>query len=400
MTRSAGRRRLCGSGATVIVATLVLLSGCGGGTTTPSSTASSGPPGADVGDGRVPAGSQAFPIDAGCTRAVADGKDLLAIACSGAVSKLDPVTGKATWSVRDPKWSEFVALELGADVVVGSVRVVIPASGVTAKQEGNQVVAVHDGKKVWESRLFPPSPQPRVLFATTADVTVLALGGGANDTAAPSVAAIDTRSGRQRWEKTLDKGKCPSASQPLIFKDSVAACGLRFALADGAPLPIQPLSTVLRSEPVSDVAAVRLDNNETTFSLVTSEGKPTATVKGEFLGFAGATIIVRRTDSSGKTGSVAGVAPDGAVRWEQTITFDTARGYFENLSFANGSVWVRNGSNELTAIDGATGKLTSPIRAESAGLAKTAQVLATTTRAIVLKTGDGDRHSSLLAVAK
>lgn len=383
-----------------LVATALATGACGGGGDTTNSSAATtiAANGSGQGDSGQ-AGSIAFQIAANCTRAVSDGKDFLAMGCPGSISRLDHTTGKARWTAGDPTWSEIVSLELAGEVVVASVRVVVPASGVTAKQEGNRVVAVADGKKLWETKLFPPSPAPSPRLAATTDVTVVAQGGESRVSLPPTVAAFDTRSGRQRWEKApANRDRC--ASVPLIFKDSVAACDERFALSDGASLGFQAPFLSFGSDPSADIAAVQLDNTETAFALVGSDGRPLGTVKGNFMGFAGATVVVRRADLSGRSGTVAGVNPDGSVRWEQPVSFDTSRGYFDNLSFANGAVWVRNASNELTAIDGATGKLASPIPANPAGLNRTAKVLATTGAVVVVATGDGERVSALKAVAK
>lgn len=132
--------------------------------------------------------------------------------------------------------------------------------------------------------------------------------------------------------------------------------GKPFGLADGSPVPFQAQRTALRSEPAADIAAVQLDNNENAFGIIASDGTPLSKVNGEFLGFAGSTVAqlwAVRTPPG--RGSVAGVGPNGSARWEQPVTFD-APDVTSTTSFSNGSVWVRNASNELTAIDVSSGE--------------------------------------------
>lgn len=78
----------------------------------------------------------------------------------------------------------------------------------------------------------------------------------------------------------------------------------------------------------------------------------------------------------------------------------TSRGFFDNLSFANGSVWVRNGSDELVAIDGTSGRAASPLPARAASLGKQAKVVAATESVLTNRTGDPERDQSLRFVRR
>jgi len=363
------------------VLAVLILAGCGSGAA--SSESSDGAPttvGAAPGKGRPAPGLPAFSLGANCTEAVSDGKDLLAVACPGSVSRLDPSTGKPRWTVSDPSWQKFDRLDLGGDVVVASIKVVVPAAGLTAKQEGYRVVAVGDGKKLWETKLYPPSPEPTPEFAATADAVVAQAG--------PSITGFDTKSGRQRFERPVDEVKCSVTYPPLLFKDSVAACGQRFSLDNGAPLAFRAPRTGLGADPESDVAAAQLDNGETVFAIIRSDGSPQAPVTGEFLGFSGQSIVFKHY--AGRSGTISAMSPDGSVLWEQAVSFDTTDGFSDNLSFANGSVWIRNSSNELVAVDGVTGKPATPIPTTAVRLGETAEVVATTATVVVVKTGDSD----------
>lgn len=90
---------------------------------------------------------------------------------------------------------------------------------------------------------------------------------------------------------------------------------------------------------------------------------------------------------------------NGSVLWERAVSFDTTDGFSNNLSYANGSVWIRNSSNELVAVDGVTGKPATRSRQRLSGWA-TAEVLATTATVVVFKTGarDSDNSPNLRAV--
>ncbi len=376
-----------------MVLAAVILAGCGSGAASSKSSGETPTTAASTqGKGNRTPGQPAFSVAANCTEAVSNGKDLLGVACPGSVSRLDPSSGKPRWTVSDPSWQQFERIDLGGDVIVASIKVTVPASGLTAKQEGYRVVAVGDGKKLWETKLYPPSPEPTPEFAITADTVVAQAGSVVN--------AFDTRSGHQRFERPVDKTKCSVTYPPLLFKDSVAACGQRFSLSDGSPLAFRAPRTGLAADPGSDVAAAQLDNGETVFAIIRSDGSPQASVTGEFLGFAGPSIVFKHY--AGRSGKVSGVGPDGSVLWEQAVSFDTNDGFSDNLSFANGSVWIRNSSNELVAVDGAAGKPATPIPTSAVGLGKTAKVVGTTANVVVVKTGDSDSDNlpSLRAITR
>lgn len=375
----------------VAALTAIVLAGCGSGPA--SSQLPGGTPTTTIpaqSKGRPTPGQPAFSLGASCTEAVSDGKDLLAVACPGSISRLDPSTGKPRWTVSDPTWQQFKRLDLGGDVVVASIKVVEPAAGLTAKQEGYRVVAVADGKKLWETKLSPPSPEPTPQFGATADVVVVQVG--------PAVTAFDSRSGRQRFDRPGDKASCSAIYPPLLFKDSVAACGQRFTLSDGSLLTFRAPRTAIASDAGTGIGIAQLDNIEVVFTVIRSDGTPQATVTGDFLGFSGPSIVFK--NYTGRSGKVSGVRPDGSVVWEQAVSFDTSDGFSDNLSFANGSVWIRNSSNELVAVDGATGKPASPIPTTAVGLGKTAEVLATTSTVVVVKTGVGDNSPYLRAIRR
>lgn len=83
-------------------------------------------------------------------------------------------------------------------------------------------------------------------------------------------------------------------------------------------------------------------------------------------------------------GKVLGVKLDGSPRWEQAVTFDARRWFFDNVSFANGAVWVRNGSDELVSIDARRARLRPPLPARAAGFGKEAKVLASTASVLAI----------------
>jgi len=372
--------------AAVLMAVGILwVSACGGGdsslnaatgstaATTPSSQAGSEAP-----------GSIAFQAPPGCNRAVSDGKDFLAVGCPGSISRIDSSNGEPRWSVSDPTWTEVKRLVLAVEVVVATVKVSVPASGLTARQEGDRVVALADGKKAWETRLSPTSDTH---VNAIADLVVVDYSGErATGTArAGTVIAYEPQTGRVRFERPVDGAKC-GLEGPMIFKSSVIACGQRFALPDGAALSGPGSVRILAADAASDIALGY--ESDVDFKILRNDGAQAAVGKGEFVGFAGDTIVATHADYNGKGGKVIGAKLDGSPRWEQTVTFDAQRWFFDNVSFANGAVWVRNGSDELVSIDGATGKTSPPMPARAAGLGKEAKVLASTASVLAVSTGD------------
>lgn len=406
MTGTGGRRSSALKYQAIAVLGSVMLAACGGGTT----KAESGePPAGAPAQGSTRSGgrgSVAFAFTDDCTRAVSDGKGFLAIGCNGRVSRLDPATGNPRWSVTDPTWTGIDSIRLGGEVVVAAIKVTIPASGLNAKQEGSQVVALADGKKVWATDLFQ-SPASSPKFATSSEVTIVAQGGNNTSPALDAtVAAFDTKSGRQRFRKVVDKTKCGLFTQPLILRDSVAVCSQRFTLTDGSGLPFQNPRKLanpgddLVADASSDLFAAWGPDNagDNGFGIFHSDGRQLGKAKGEFLGFVGGTVVQRDSDSKGRVGSVSALNPDGSVRWEQPVTLSD-RGFFNDVSFANGAAWVRNTSSELIAIDGATGKAATPLPVSTVGLGVTAKVVATTADVVIVSTGSEGGSPSLTAVA-
>jgi hypothetical protein len=382
------------------VCALVLI-GCGGegATTTSGDTATTAAPA--QGKGRPVRGTLAFDIAANCTHSVSDGKDYLTVACPGSVSRLDPASGKARWTFNDPTWTKIDRIKLGGEVVVLLVRVMVPASGLTPAQEGMQVVAVADGKRLWATELFPTSVPPH--FATTADITVvLQRGTDARVVVEASLIAYETKSGRQRFRPGVDKAQCYKFDKAMILKDSVAGCGQRFSLGDGSALPykVPNFTTLAEGDPGSDLAAAFGEGNQgdNGFTIFRADGTPLGKASGTFLGFASGGVVQKNSDSNGRVGSVSALNPDGSRRWEQPLTL-ADRGIFNDVSFANGSAWVRNTSNELIGIDGATGKAASPLPVSGVGLGVTAKVVATTANVVVVSTGREGDSPSLKAVA-
>lgn len=381
---------------TVLAVGLALASmACGSG-----DEASNGGSGSTVASARrsqgAGAGTIAFQLGSGCNRAVSDGRDFLAVGCAGSVSRIDPSNGKPRWSVDDPTWTEVQRLSLSGDVVTALVKVSVPASGLTARSEGNRVVALAGGKKVWETKLNPVSD---TRANGTADVVVVSYSGE-RPTGAPragTVTAYDPQTGRVRFERPVDGAKC-SLEGPMILKSSVIACGQRFALVDGSALSLAGSARILAAEPTADIA-VGYDS-DVSFKILRSDGSQASVAEGEFTGFAPDTIVAKDADSNGRGGRVMGISHDGTPRWEQAVTFDAPRGFFDNVSFANGSVWIRNGSQEIVAIDGATGRASSPLPARAAGLGKAAKVLASTTEVLAVSTGDPERDQSLRFVRR
>lgn len=342
------------------------------------------------------AGTVAFQLGSGCNRAVSDGRDFLAVGCPGSISRIDPSNGKPRWSVDDPTWTEVQRLSLSGDVVTALVKVSVPASGLTARSEGNRVVALAGGKKVWETKLNPVSD---TRANGTADVVVVSYSGE-RPTGAPragTVTAYDPQTGRVRFERSVDGAKC-SLEGPMILKSSVIACGQRFALIDGSALPLAGSARILAAEPTADIAVGY--ESDVSFKILRSDGSQASVAKGEFAGFTADTIVAKDADSNGRGGKLMGISHDGAPRWEQAVTFDAPRGFFDNVSFANGSVWVRNGGQEIVAIDGSTGRASSPLPARAAGLGKQAKVLASTTGVLAVSTGDPERDQSLRFVRR
>jgi hypothetical protein len=382
--------------------TAMVLVGCGGDGAKPTSSGGTATTAAPAKGGHAAPGSQAFPIASNCTNAVSDGSDFLAVACPGSVSRLDPASGKALWTAEDPTWTKIDSIKLGGEVVVALVRVMVPASGLTAAQEGVQVVAIADGKRLWATDLVPPfGPDPR--FATTADVTVvLQPGTESRVTVVASLTGYDTRTGRQRFRPTVDKAQCNRFDKVMILKDSVAGCGQRFSLGDGSAVPykVPNSTTVAEADPVSDLAVAfgAGDVGDNGFTIFRADGTPLGKASGTFLGFASGTIVQRDSDSNGRVGSVSALNSDGSKRWEQPLTLGS-RGIFNDVSFANGSAWVRNTSHELVAVDGTTGKPATPLPVSTVGLGGTANVVATTPHVVVVQTSDPS-PTSLRAVAR
>lgn len=386
----------------------VVLVGCGSGAT---KTASGSPTTAAPaqGKGRPAPGTTAFAIGDNCTRAVSDGKDFLAVGCPGSISRLDPAAGKPRWSVADPTWTKIDRIRLGGDVVVAQVTVTVPAAGLNAKQEGYQVVALAEGKKIWSTDLIPSSESPPE-FATSPEVTVVAQAGGHfRATFDATVIGMDTKSGRQRFRKVVDPAKCGGDyTQPLILRDSVAACSQRFGLGDGSMLPYtRPLNGLADpkddsgADAASDLAVGWDQGNQgdNGFAIFRSDGQPIGKAKGEFLGFAAGAVVNAQVDyfnnDKDTVRSVQALNSDGSTRWRQTVPLKA------DVSFANGAAWVRNQSDELIAIDGATGKTAPAILASAAGLGSEAEVLATTTNVLVVKSGGGSSGSPVLrAIAR
>jgi outer membrane protein assembly factor BamB len=167
MTGNGERRRSALKIRALAAMAALILGACGDGAN-PSSGGPETTAAPAQGGGRVVAGAQAFPFVPNCNRAVSDGKEFLAVGCPGSVTSLDPANGTARWEVKDPTWTAVDRLELAGEVVVASVRVIVPASGLTAKEEGRRVVALADGKKLWETKLHPSSPS--LSFAGTAEI--------------------------------------------------------------------------------------------------------------------------------------------------------------------------------------------------------------------------------------
>lgn len=391
MTGNGERRRSALKIRALAAMAALILGACGDG----ANSSSGGPETTAApaqGGGRVVAGAQAFPFMPNCNRVVSDGKDFLAAGCPGGVSSIDPANGTARWEVKDPTWTAVDGLELAGDVVVASVRVTIPASGLTAREEGRRVVALAEGKKLWETKLHPSSPS--LSFAGTAEVVGVVVSG--------TITVYDTKSGRPRFERVLDKAKCSSQGEkPLIFKDSLLACGERLSLGNGSPmgafLPTRTAGSRAFANSESGLVVATVADGHS--ALLRIDGTLVSTIEGVFMGFAGGVAVVERADSAGRSGKVLGINPDGSQRWEQAVTFDVARAFYLNVSFANGAAWVRNTSNELVSIDGTTGRPSEPLRV-TVGLNQAVDVLATTTKVIVVSSGDGDGVSSLRAIAR
>lgn len=391
-----GERRVSFAAALVVVGMMVATA-CGGEDPAPDgATASTAVPAASGrGEGGA-AGSIAFQLAPACNRAVSNGKDFLAVGCPGSISRIDLSNGKPRWSVSDPTWTEIKRLVLAGEVVVATVKVSVPASGLTAKQEGDRVVALSDGRKAWETKLSPTSDTHA---NATADVVVVDYSGE-RPTGTPragTVTAFEPQTGRVRFERPVDGAKC-GLEGPMIFKSSVIACGQRFALPDGSALPGAASARILASDAVSDIAVGY--ESDVSFKILRNDASQVAVAKGEFVGFAGDTIVAKDADSNGRGGKILGAKLDGTPRWEQAVTFDAQRWFFDNVSFANGVVWVRNGSDELVSIDGATGKASPPMPARAAGFGKEAKVLASTASVLVVSTGDPERDKSLRFVRR